>query len=223
MTVKKTNSRSLLQLDKLLQTPKKHEPFEYLIVNKFINPAAFEKIHQDFPRVAKGGSWPVDGLELKPAFAELIAELESPELRQAVETKFALNLSDKPTMITVRGQGRSKDGGIHTDSIDKIITLLLYVNQDWPHAGGRLRLLRNGSDINDYADEIEPIQGNLLIFRRSDSSWHGHLPAEAQRLSLQMNWMIDQESRDHEINRHHRSAWLKRFFGFGRKSVAAGY
>jgi hypothetical protein len=43
---------------------------------------------------------------------------------------------------------------------------------------GRLRLLRNGSDLENYAVEIEPTGGTLLVFRRSDKSWHGHHPYE---------------------------------------------
>ena len=136
----------------------------------------------NFPVSQKVGLWPVENLKYGDKFRRLIADLESETLRQIIAEKFSVDLSDKPTMITIRGQGRSKDGGIHTDSLDKIITLLLYVNQDWPHSGGRLRILRNGTDINDYAEEIEPIQGNLLIFRRSDHSWHGHLPAERSKI-----------------------------------------
>ena len=209
------SGKKILRLKELAETKRQTDPFDFVIVPKFIEPSHFERLHQAFPRVAKGGSWPVNHLSVTPAFQQLIEELESPELRKLIEQKFDLDLSDRPTMITVRGQGRSKDGGIHTDSIDKVITLLLYVNQDWPHEGGRLRILRDGHDINNYAAEIPPIQGNLLIFRRSDHSWHGHLPAADQRLSLQMNWMIDRASRDSELKRHHQSAWLKRLWPFG--------
>ncbi|MDI9408448.1 MAG: 2OG-Fe(II) oxygenase [Candidatus Pacebacteria bacterium] len=212
--------KPLLRLKALAETKRQSEPYDFLIVPEFVEPAVFEELHQDFPRVAKGGSWPVNDLKVRPIFKQLIEELESTEMRKLVEEKFNLDLSDKPTMITVRGQGRSKDGGIHTDSIDKVITLLLYVNREWPHEGGRLRILRNGQDIQDYAAEIAPVRGNLLIFKRSDHSWHGHLPAADQRLSLQMNWMIDRASRDSELERHHRSAWLKRLWPFGKGGPA---
>lgn len=209
------SSPEILRLDALAATPLVTDPFEYVVVPEFVSATAFEAAHRDFPRVAKGGSWPIDGLTYGAGFAAIVAALESPELRAVIGAKFGLDLSDKPTMITVRGQGRTKDGGIHTDSLDKVITLLIYLNRDWPHAGGRLRLLRNGTDLNNFADEVAPIRGNLIIFRRSDHSWHGHLPAEDQRLSLQMNWMIDQASRDSELKRHKRSALLKRLLPIG--------
>ncbi|MCX8500626.1 MAG: 2OG-Fe(II) oxygenase [Alphaproteobacteria bacterium] len=215
------STKKILRLKALAETQRQTEPYDFVIVPEFIEPGQFETIHRDFPRVAKGGSWPVNHLSVKPAFQQLIDELESPELRSLIEQKFDLQLANRPTMITVRGQGRSRDGGIHTDSLDKVITLLLYVNRDWPHEGGRLRILRDGHNIDNYAAEIAPIRGNLLIFRRSDTSWHGHLPAADQRLSLQMNWMIDQASRDSELKRHHQSAWLKRLWPFG--SGKTGY
>ena len=60
-------------------------------------------------------------------------------------------------------------GVIHTDSKDKIITVLLYLNRDWPHTTGRLRLLRNGQSLDDYAVEIPPDNGTLLVFKRSNN------------------------------------------------------
>ena len=71
---------------------------------------------------------------------------------------------------------QKKDGSIHTDSKTKIITVLLYLNEAWDAAGGRLRLLRSGTDLENYVAELPPSNGTLLIFRRSDNSWHGHKP-----------------------------------------------
>ena len=79
-------------------------------------------------------------------------------------------------MCTVRGYLQRKVGSIHTDSKTKIITVLLYLNDDWSHEGGRLRLLRSGTDLEDYFAEVPPTQGTLLVFRRADNSWHGHKP-----------------------------------------------
>jgi hypothetical protein len=41
----------------------------------------------------------------------------------AFELKFSIDLTGRPTMITVRGRcSKEKDGKIHTDSKTKIIT-----------------------------------------------------------------------------------------------------
>ncbi|MGH6817028.1 MAG: 2OG-Fe(II) oxygenase, partial [Hyphomicrobiaceae bacterium] len=98
---------------------------------------------------------------------------------------------------------------IHTDSEDKIITVLLYLNETWPHADGRLRLLRNGRDVDDFAAEVPPDNGTLLVFKRSDTSWHGHRPFEGPRRALQMNWMTSEGAKGWHKMRHRLSAALK--------------
>ena len=71
----------------------------------------------------------------------------------------------------------------------KIITVLIYFNETWPHQGGRLRLVRSPDNIDDYAAEVAPEAGTLLAFRRNEKSYHGFLPCEAERRSLQMYWV----------------------------------
>ena len=107
--------------------------------------------------------------------------------RGAVEKKFGIDLEQRPTMCTVRGCLQKKDGGIHTDSKTKIITVLLYLNEHWSEEGGRLRLLRNGTDLESYAAEVPPTDGTLLLFLRSNNSWHGHKPYEGPRRAVQFN------------------------------------
>jgi hypothetical protein len=184
-------------------------------VPRFIADHAFARVHDDFPLIEKAGSYPVDFLSYGPAFGALVAGLESPEMRRAVEQKFALDLTGRPTMITVRGMGRDRDGSIHTDSESKIVTLLIYCNRRWEQPGGRLRLLRNGTDLDDFALEVPPVDGNMIMFKRSARSFHGHLPATEPRRLLQLNWMVDRASRDSEIARHRRTAWIKRLNPFG--------
>ena len=84
-------------------------------------------------------------------------------------------------MFTVRGECRASDGKIHTDSATKLITVLLYMNEKWDKDGGRLRILRNGTDLDDYVEEVPPHGGTLLVFRRSENSWHGHQPFDGPR------------------------------------------
>jgi SM-20-related protein len=163
----------------------------------------------DFPAIAGHGSFPVDVLVYGPAFAGLLKALTGPELRRAIEEKFAINLADRPTMVTVRGKGDGKDGRIHTDSATKIITLLLYMNPVWDAAGGRLRLLRRADDLDDFALEVMPVAGTMLAFRRSDKSFHGHLPHRGERRVLQLNWVTEGEVVRREIARHRWSARWK--------------
>jgi SM-20-related protein len=155
---------------------------------------------EDYPAVKKGGSFPLSTVKVGADFARLIAEMNRPAFRQIVEEKFSLRLDDRPTMFTVRGHCRRKDGKIHTDAESKIITVLLYMNRAWANPGGRLRILNSGTDIEDVAAELSPKVGTLLIFRRCDHSFHGHQPFEGERKVIQMNWVTEQKYVDREAN-----------------------
>lgn len=203
-----------IRLDALRDAARVTDPFSFVYVPGFIAEDMRARVYADFPLIDKAGSFPVDQLSCGPAFGALIRALESPALQAAVEAKFECSLAGRPTMVTVRGMGRDRDGGIHTDSETKIVTMLVYCNLRWDHAGGRLRLLRGPSDLADYALEIPPISGNMVMFERSARSFHGHLPASEPRRSLQLNWMVSREARDRELGRHRRTAWIKRLNPF---------
>ncbi len=126
----------------------------------------------------------------------------APSSRRPSAEKFDVDLEGRPKMCSLRGYTRAKDGQIHTDSKDKIITVLLYLNENWQQPGGRLRVLRDGHNVDNFAAEVAPDQGTLLIFKRSDSSWHGHHPFEGPRRSLQMNWMTSEGSKGWHKVRH---------------------
>jgi SM-20-related protein len=189
------------------------EPFPYLIVPGFVRETVRAGIHADYPRIAARGSFPVSQLSYGARFAELLDELNSEAFREAFEHKFDLDLSGRPTTITVRGQCGPKDGQIHTDSLSKIITVLLYMNPSWEEAGGRLRLLRTGDDLDDVITEVPPLEGTLLAFKRADNSWHGHRPFVGERRVIQFNWVTSESSQRVAMLRHHVSAPLKRLLG----------
>ncbi|MBS3647468.1 2OG-Fe(II) oxygenase [Pseudaminobacter sp. 19-2017] len=199
-----------LDLPSLEATPLSTDPFRHVVVPKFVRAQRLPEVIADFPDVPGPGSHPPSELKVRGAFKSVMDELLGDEFRNAVERKFDVDLSGKPTMYTVRGYTRQKDGGIHTDSKTKIVTVLLYLNEAWDPDGGRLRLLRNGMDLDDYAAEISPTEGNLLIFLRSDSSWHGHKPFQGRRRAIQLNWVTSQDVVDKEQARHRFSTRIKK-------------
>ena len=203
----------MLNIDRLRATPLKTDPFEYVVVRNFVEEGQLGKAQADYPEVPGPGSHPPAGLKIAGGFKDLMDELLDEPFRQAVEEKFAIDLHDRPTMYTVRGFCRARDGKIHTDSETKLITVLLYMNDaSWPNGAGRLRLLRNGGDLEDYAEEVEPAGGTLLVFKRSDRSWHGHRSFEGRRRAIQLNWVTDQSVVDRDHTRHGSSSKIKRLF-----------
>lgn len=199
-----------LRLDDFRATPLMREPFQHLIVSGFVGPAALKAINADYPKISTPGSFPIDQVSFGPAFQTMLDELESEEFREAFEEKFGLDLAGRPTVTTVRGRCDARDGKIHTDSTSKIITVLIYMNESWEQAGGRLRLLRSADNLNDIISEVPPVAGTLLAFKRSDNSWHGHEPFAGERRVIQFNWLTSEGNRQIAMLRHHTSAAFKR-------------
>ncbi len=202
-----------MHLDKLKTATLSRDPFDFVYVPEMLERSELSEIVRDFPEVPAGGSFDVSSLKCGPAFRRLVEEMRSKSFRAPFEIMFGLDLAAYPLHITVRGHVRSKDGDIHTDSKEKILTGLLYLNPEWNESGGRLRLLRGDNDIENYALEVPPVDGNLVVFRRGEKSWHGHLPSKARRLSLQFNWVTGDAYVRRELARHRLSGWMKRLTG----------
>ena len=185
------------------------KPFPHLLVPNFIARENVARIAADFPRLPGAGAFPPRALRAKGHFASLIKELCTPWLRQAVEDKFTIDLAGHPLIWTARGFVRERDGAVHTDTRSKIVTLLLYLNEGWTAEGGRLRLLRSRDSLDAPDVEIAPEGGTLLVFPRSDHSWHGHLPYAGQRRAIQLNFMQDAKVARREQARHLLSAHVK--------------
>ena len=205
----------MLDLDygRLAATPVNPDPFTHVVVERFVPEPILSGIVAALPALEKGGSFPTEGLRLGAPAKALMAELEGPRFRDAVAAKFGLQLDDAPTMVTLRGQSREKDGRIHCDSLAKRVTVLLYLNPDaaaWSRQDGCLRLLRNPDDIEDYAVEVPPVNGTLLVFPNGPTTWHGHKQFVGQRYVVQLNYMTTDDKARYEMRRHRISAFLKR-------------
>ena len=114
---------------------------------------ALDSVIADFPNIESTGSIPPSELDIYGSFEQLLEEMNGPEFRKVIEEKFGVDLTGRPSMFTIRGHCARNNGKIHTDTESKIITVLLYLNQEWEAGGGRLRILRSGTDLNDAAEE----------------------------------------------------------------------
>ena len=187
-----------LNYQKLDATPVSEEPFPHVVVTEFVPAAILPDVVAGLPTLEKGGSFPTEGLRLGPSAKALMQELEGPRFREAVARKFRLDLDGAPVMATLRGQSREKDGRIHTDSAAKRVTVLLYLNPEsaaWAKQEGCLRLLRRPDDLEDYAVEVPPVNGSLLVFPNGPTTWHGHKRFVGRRHVVQLNYMTTDEKR----------------------------
>ena len=174
-------------------------------LSHFLNSSDLVK---DFPDIDSGGSFPSDNLK-QGDIKKLVEELEGDEFKAILENKLGVDLKDAEVITTLRGFSRFKDGKIHTDSQSKIVTVLLYLNKNWDNEIGNLRLLKKNNDLENYIQEISSEYGNLVAFKVTDNCWHGFMPFEGKRLSIQLNYIYPKSSNLHKI-RHKLSASFKK-------------
>ncbi|MEO0398308.1 MAG: 2OG-Fe(II) oxygenase [Pseudomonadota bacterium] len=192
-------------------------PFRFLTANGVLTREAAADVRRDYPAISKSGYLPLSKLEAKGAFADLIADLRSAQLAEVLSEKLALDLLDKPRMITVRRLSKIGDGRIHNDSESKICTMLIYLNDDWNVAeGGAIRALNGADNMDDYALEVPPLAGNVFAFARSETSWHGHPPFAGERYVIQTTFLTSQEELDRKENRGGLQLLLKKVNPFSR-------
>ncbi len=205
---------AMLDFDKFRSSPVAAEPYPHLIVPNFVTRRALPEVIAALPAMRGRGSFPSSALRIGPAAKALVALLEGPEFRAITAQKFGLDLDDAPLMTTLRGNSGEQDGRIHTDSTAKRVTILLYLNPPtgdaWADQKGCLRLLRSQGDLEDYAVEVAPVDGTLLVFPNAANAWHGHKQFIGQRYVVQMNYMTTGAKARSELRRHQLSAFVKR-------------
>lgn len=180
----------MLDVDALRETEAHRDPFSFLVVPDFIRPTALDEVIGDFPTIQEPRNHDIQDLDYGPAFARLMEELRDPALVDMLGEKLGVSrLSKLPSTRTIRGYCEASDGHIHTDHWSKVVTVLLYPNHEWTSSGGRLRILRSATDLEDYVAEVEPVGGTLVAFARSPISYHGHHKHVGRRRMLQLNWL----------------------------------
>jgi SM-20-related protein len=205
----------MIELDyaRLSATPVATDPFPHTVVPGFVPSAILDAVLADLPALGKRGSFPIDSVRLGPYAARLMEAMEGPLMRAAIERLFNLDLGGSPTMVTLRGWTSERDGRIHCDSLAKRVTVLLYLNRQtdaWSRQEGCLRLLRGPDDLENFAVEVPPVNGTLLVFPNGPTTWHGHRRFVGQRYSVQLNYMTTDDKARSEMRRHRISAFVKR-------------
>ena len=189
-----TGTIRFFDFEALRQTPLAREPFDYVVVPGFVTPQGCEALAETFPRIDGPGNFYLDKLRYGPGFEAFLAAIAAPEFTAACGEKFGIDLGGRARLVSVRAFSGPADGDIHTDSDDKIVTTLIYLNDAWEARGGRLRLLRSANDLDDLVAEVPPFAGTLLAFRRGENSFHGHKRHVGPRRVIQINYLRDPEA-----------------------------
>ena len=179
-------------------------PFPLLIAEGVLDLAAERALINDFPGYRGAGFFPHADADCGPALNALVGELTAPAFANRIGDLLGIaRLSQFPVLVTICRALNLRHGTIHTDSQSKIASALVYLNPDWvPTHAGCLRFLSSGNDIESMvAPEIKPLYGTLTAFRRTDNSFHGHLPYEGERRVIQIAWLVDAAAHDRKTRR----------------------
>jgi hypothetical protein len=57
------------------------------------------------------------------------------------------------------------------------------------------------------------VYGNVVAFRRAENSFHGHLPFEGDRLTIQIAWLADVAAHARKTRRGRTSRAIKKLLG----------
>ena len=201
---------ALIDLNSIKSAPVDDTFFPFFSVSNCIEDNG-KSLAKEFPDLEKGGSYPSNLPGLSDKIKKLISEIESDAMKEVLSEKFQVDLSNTEVITTLRGYSRMKDGKIHTDSKSKVLTFLLYLNEEWNNEKGLLRMLKNEFDLEDFIREIPASFGSLVVFKVTENCWHGFHPVEGKRLSMQMNYVKKESASSHKI-RHGLSSFLKKLF-----------
>ncbi|HVZ29700.1 MAG TPA: 2OG-Fe(II) oxygenase, partial [Asticcacaulis sp.] len=145
------------------------------------------------------------------AFKQLLAEVRSQDFARAVGDKLGVDLTGKPSWVTVRKWSALKDGRPHTDGADKLASALIYLNREGA-SGGNLRFLEGPDQDGPGTAEVNPGYGHFIAFPRLDNSWHGHKPFEGERRVVQIAWLVSEDAVARKAKRHGLTEFLKKLF-----------
>lgn len=204
-------SGGLLNFDQLAAAPTQHAPYTYICTDAVISAEDAARVREDYPAIDRPGYLPLSKLSQAGAFKSVIEDLQSDRLAEILSDRLDIDLSGRPRMITVRRLSQLSDGPIHNDSKSKLVTMLLYLNEHWGgDSSGCIRVLNGPDDFEDYALEVPPLAGSVFAFKRSDDSWHGHLPFEGERYVIQTTFLTSQAELDRKENRGGIQYFLKK-------------
>jgi SM-20-related protein len=180
---------SLLNINALRDAQLHTDPYDYLVVPGFLSATTLAQVNNDYPAIDTAANHELENLTYGATFGALMDEVRGPAIARLIGEKFDMELASLPTTVSVRKFCERTDGNIHTDHKSKVLTVLIYFNEQWEHPDGQLRLLRSKDDIEDYVTQVPPLGGTLLAFRRTDHSWHGHTRFVGERRMVQINYL----------------------------------
>ena len=108
------------------------------------------------------------------------------EIRLALNQRLFLGLFDFEGHFAIYPEGGFYKPHLdrHTGTSHRLVTAILYLNEDWKSGdGGELKLWTDPGSREGVFQLIEPKMGTLVCFMAGDF-WHEVLPAKKRRMSI---------------------------------------
>ena len=193
----------------------RREPFPFTVVQGALPDSARANISADFPKYERSGFFPYLAQECGPSVQRVIEEMLTPVFADTLGDLLGVpQLSQYPTIVTIRKWSKETDGRIHNDSKSKVVTALLYLNDTWPNtSAGCFRFLSSPESFEHVVgQEIKPLYGMFTAFRRTENSWHGHTPYKGERRVIQIAWLTSIDELERKLKSGRLTRFIKRFF-----------
>lgn len=118
--------------------------------------------------------WRLDQQEaaLTPPWRRLVDEVRGADYRRAIEaaTGCALEACEVEISFWCHSEGCYLDP--HPDKPEKVVSHLLYFNEEWTRALGGVLLLLGSPHLDDVLEDVVPRANVSVVIVRSDRSWH---------------------------------------------------
>ncbi len=112
------------------------------------------------------------GPQLPQVWRQLVDDIQSSNFTTLIGRLSGTATRQDCCEIRLTEYERSYSMSPHTDRDDKLVTLVLYLMQNWqPGDGGELVILRSAAEQDVHA-MIPPTIGSCAMIVRSPSSWH---------------------------------------------------
>ena len=194
------------------------EPFPHIVIDSFLPEAIAKQCAEAFPVPGSAqwihyahlnsAKWGMTDLDTMPSVLRSVTvALNSPDFTRALSTLSQVPNLESDPLLSGGGLHVTRAGGflnVHTDFVShpsnrtwrRQLNLLLYLTEDWNEEwGGHLELW--DANMRSAIQRVEPKFNRCVVFRTSDTSYHGvpeplNVPVTTQRNSLALYYFSDE-------------------------------
>jgi hypothetical protein len=186
--------RPMMDLDRIMDARLHRQPYRWGTVDRLYSAADAAALAATYPRdhfrlisgyggekdyeyearplIVMGASEISFESHLSDAWRSFARLFLSPAYREAVAAISDCDLRDALLEVNVFHYGPGASLGPHADLPEKIVTHVLYFNEEWDAADGGCLQILSAKDERAVVNEVLPLIGNSAFLARSENSWH---------------------------------------------------